>query len=154
MEGNVLQRKDKTFILLMVNKIYISEKWIKMLKLIVWGTEEQVKNRNMYSLYTDKSNKIFGLRMKLKHYQKKDARKKKSTNSSVKIFERKYTMKENNLPLFKLHTTFLKRQSSLIKERPLGSVHKCFFVFKWNVQLMWNRASKVRLWCCQVLSKL
>lgn len=88
----------------------------------------------MYSLYTDKSNKIFGLRMKLKHYQKKDEKKKKkSTNASVKIFERKYTMKENNLPLFKhykLHTTFLKRQSSLIKERPLGSVQKCFFVFK------------------------
>lgn len=67
----------------MVNKIYISEKWIKMLKLIVWGTEEQVKNRNMYSLYTDKSNKIFGLRMKLKHYQKKYEKKKKNLQTQV-----------------------------------------------------------------------
>ncbi len=41
-----------------------------MLKLIVWGTDEQIRKKNMYSLYTEKSNKIFGLSMKFKYYQK------------------------------------------------------------------------------------
>jgi len=52
-----------------------------MLKLIVWGTEEQVK-KNIYSLYTDKSNKIFGLRMKLKYWQKKNLQTQEVRNSA------------------------------------------------------------------------
>jgi len=41
----------------------------------------------MYSLYTDKSNKIFGLRMTLP--ENLTEKRQKSTNTSVKILDRK-----------------------------------------------------------------
>lgn len=68
-----------------------------MLTLIVWGTEEHVKNRNMYSLYTDKTNKIFGLRMKLKYYQKIDRKKEWSTNREERNSASRAVDKRKNL---------------------------------------------------------